>query len=397
MSSAISKQTARRLMLRKQLINPKQGKTSKNEIYKVIDQLGCIQIDTINVIERAQYMTLWSRIGNYEKSYLDSLAYEDRQLFEHIAHAASYIPFKDYRYFIEGMNIRKPTIEARFRKRTKQDPEIIQQVLKRIENEGPLSSTDFEGPKNRGGWWNWKPAKIALELLYGAGILLIDRRTNFQKYYDLAENVIPQNIDTSEPSEDERVRFFTLKTLSCLGLTKPAEIRQYYQHHSVKLGRITKQLQSLLDELCREGLVQKYEVEGEKVPYYCLVSNSDLLSNDDFDSESVDLFVYFDNFMWIRERIRTLFGFQPKLEVYLPKPERKFGYYHLPILYGDNLVGRLEPKLDRVNSEIIIRSIWYETGFKPDENFENAFSQRLESFKKFHGAQEIKWEFEKQE
>jgi len=264
-------------MIEKQGVGRHPDEAGKQDVYETVDRLGCLQIDTINVVERAHYLTLWTRLGQYDREHLDTLAYRDRLLFEHWAHSACYIPFKDYRYYIESMNVRNEEMRTRFSKRSKADPELLDRVLDRVRDEGPLSSKDFEGPKRKGGWWNWKPAKLALELLFGAGILLIDRRENFQRYYDLAENVLPAGVDTSEPSDDERVRFFALKTMSCLGLVKPQELKKYYHPWSIKLSRTSKQLQELLDQLVSEEKAVKHSVDGDKNPHYCLPGDTDRL------------------------------------------------------------------------------------------------------------------------
>ncbi len=388
-----TRETVRRLMLEKQGVGGYPGHVEKTDVYDTVNRLGCLQIDTINVVERAHYLTLWTRLGQYEKEHLDALAYRDRLLFEHWAHSACYIPFKDYRYYIKSMKVRREEMRARFAKRSKADPELLDRVLERVRDEGPLSSKDFEGPKRKGGWWNWKPAKLALELLFGAGILLIDRRENFQRYYDLAENVLPAGVDTSEPGEDERVRFFALKTMSCLGLVKPQEVRKYYHPWSVKLGRTSRQLQKLLDRLVSEGEAVKHSVEGEKTPYYCLSQDEDRLEemDSDFGFDETRLFVYFDNMMWNRERIMELFGFECRLETYVPKDQRVYGYYHLPVLYGDRFVARVEPKMDRENNVMNIRGYWVEEGFEPTEHYEDELSREIEMFAQFHGAEDVEW------
>jgi uncharacterized protein YcaQ len=390
----VSRKAARRLMMEKQLITDYPTNVDKGLVYDTVDTLGCLQIDTINVVERAHYLTLWSRLGQYDKEHLHSLAYEDRRLFEHFAHAACYIPFKDYRFYLRSMKVRREEMRAQFEKRSKADPALLDAVLKRVAEEGPLSSKDFEGPKQLGGWWNWKPAKTAMEYLMRAGILLVHHREKFQKYYDLAENVIPQGVDTTIPPDEERVRFFALRTLGALGLVKPPELRKYFFNWSVKLGWTSKQLQVLMDGLVAEGEVEQHSLEGEKNPYYCYPSDSirlQELEEGDFGFDDVRLHIYFDNLLWNRERVEELFGFKSKLEVFLPQAERVYGYYHLPVLYGDRLVARLEPKMDRKNGVMIVRGYWVEEGFEPTEDYEEKLYRNLESFAEFHGAREIDW------
>lgn len=321
----VSKQAVRRLMIMKQMIN-NTFSVDKKDVYEVVERLGCIQIDTINVVERAHYLTLWTRLGIYDKKDLWDLAYEDKELFEYDAHATCYIPFKDYRFYLQAMKLRREEVYSRFKKWSKTDPELLDSVLDRILREGPLSSKDFEGPKRIGGWWNWKPAKVALELLFGAGILLIDHRDNFQKYYDMADKIIPGWVDTNPPNDAERVQFFIEKTLKCLGLVKPQEARNYFQEYSVKLGKTTKEIRDILDSLVSEGEIYCLEVDWDKDSYYCLPEDYDQLDNlsYDFGSDDVKLVGYFDNFMWNRDRIRLLFNFDSKLEIYIYR--KKIGY-----------------------------------------------------------------------
>jgi len=389
----VSREAARRLMIEKQLIADFPAEVGKERIYDTVDALGCLQIDTINVVERAHYLTLWSRLGPYDKEHLHDLAYKDRRLFEHIAHAACYIPFKDYRFYLRSMEVRRGEMREWFARRSKADPALLDAVLQRVADEGPLASKDFEGDKKKGGWWNWKPAKIALEYLMRAGLLLVHHRENFQKYYDLAENVIPPGVDTSEPSDEERVQFFSMRTLRALGLAKPQELRKYFFNWSVKLGRTSKQLQVLMDELVAEGEVERHGIEGEKSPYYCLPGDSGRLQKleEGFGFDDVRLMIYFDNLLWNRERVEELFGFKSKLEVFLPREERVYGYYHLPVLYGNRIVARLEPKMDRANAVMIVRGYWVEDGFEPTEDYREKLHRNLESFAKFHGARETVW------
>jgi uncharacterized protein YcaQ len=387
----ISRETARRLMIEKQGLGKKSYNPDKENVYSTIENLGCLQIDTINVVERAHYLTLWSRIGSYEKQHLDSLAYEDRKLFEYWAHAACYVPTEHYKYYIESMEKRKKELLQRLKKRTGKGKELLDHVTKRIMEEGPLASKDFKSEKKKkGGWWNRKEEKIAMDYLYGAGILAIDRRENFQRYYDLSENVIPSWIDKEVPTDNERVWFFVEKTMKCLGVIQPKEARGYYQHWAVNLGRNSNQIEELITE---QENVAKVELEGAKSNHYCLPEDTSRLEeiDDDFNFDDVQLLIYFDNFMWNRTRIQRLFGFESKLEIYLPISKRVYGYYHLPVLYGDQIIARIEPKMDRGKNQLLIRGYWTEPGFNETEEYRDKLMKNLEEFATFHETREIEW------
>ncbi len=377
-------------MIEKQGITRFPESKGKKSVVDTISRLGCLQIDTISVIERAHYLTLWSRLGSYDKNHLDESAYKDKKLFEYWAHAACVIPYEDYRFYLHAMNVREDEMKARFLKRTGKGVEGPDQVLVRIKDEGPLCSKDFEGPKRKGGWWNRKTEKVAMDYMYGAGILMVCDRIRFQRYYDLSENVLPSWVDVEPPSDDDRIEFFIRKTLQCLGEIKPIDVRKYYHHHSVKLGQTTRQIEERLNVL--DG-VRGFNVEGDKNMHYGLDEDVVRLEtiDGDFGFDDVRLLIYFDNLMWNRERVQHLFGFESKLEIYLPQNQRVYGYYHLPVLYGDQLVARIEPKMDRKEKKLIIRGYWTEPGFNETEEYKKKLDRTLEDFAAFHGAETTEW------
>jgi uncharacterized protein YcaQ len=393
----VSVDTVRRLQLEKQGIGEPPKKTTKKRVEETVGQLGCVQIDTINVVERAHYFTLWTRLGQYKKADLHTLAYEDRYIFEGWGHAMCYMPMKDWRYLIAANRERAKNKIIHTGWFSRVEPEIVDSVLDRVRKEGPLGSTDFEGKKPSSGWWGWKPAKRALEALFSSGDLMVARRDGFQRIYDLTERVLPSWLDISEPTEEQRNRFFATRTLGYLGATKPADIKSYYHSWCVKLGLTTKQIQGLLDGLAEEGAVVKLSVEGLRTPHYCLAEDAPRLGEleRDWGYGGVRLVNYFDSLLWNADRLEALFGFERVLEVYLKPHQRKYGYFTTPILYGDRLVGRLDPKLERKEKKLIIRGLWYEDSFKKDEVIENELQKTLDDFSRFNGAEKIEWRLEK--
>ena len=387
----VTPQAVRRLTLEKQLLTSPPSNPGKAPVYETVEQLGCVQIDSINVVERAHYLTLWARLGHYQKKHLEELAYRDRKLFEYWAHGNSYIPTTHYRYFTKDMKEREKELLPRLKKRTGKGKELVETVLKRIKTEGPLASKDFDTPRRgQGGWWNRKEEKIAMDYLFNAGILMVSHRENFQRYYDLTENILPSNTDLSPPTDEERAWFFIEGTLRALGAIQPREAREYYQSWCVKTGKTAKQIEAML---VARGEVVAVEVEGAQGPYYCLEGDASRLEEleDDFGFEDVNMLVYFDNYMWLRNRVRFLHGFEPKLEVYIPRERRMYGYYHLPILYGDRLVARVEPKMDRAEGKLLVKGYWTEPGFKETEDYQDKLQKKLEAFASFHGAHEVEW------
>jgi len=387
----VERDTLARLMIEKQLLNKAINNPTKQDVYNTIDTLGCLQIDTISVIERAHYLTLWSRLGNYEKTHLATLAYKDRKLFEYWAHAACYIPMEHYRYYVPVMKKREKEVIPRLQKRTGKGKELVDHVIQRIKDEGPLSSKDFDSKKKeKGGWWNRKKEKVAMDYLYTAGILAISERINFQRYYDLTENVIPEGVNKEPPTDEDRIRFYFEKTMKCLGAILPKDAREYYQHQRTRIRMTPSKIEEWLQ---KQEDVESIELEGESRRYYCLKEDMYRLEevDDDFDFDDVQLVIYFDNFMWNRDRIKRLFGFESKLEIYIPVDQRVYGYYHLPVIYGDEIVARIEPKMNRKEEQLIIRGYWTEPGFKETEHYRDRLEKNLEDFAAFHGAKTIEW------
>ena len=393
----VSVDAVRRLQLEKQGVGEPPKKATKKRIGETIERLGCLQIDTINVVERAHYFTLWTRLGQYRKDDLYKLAYEDRSLFEGWGHAMCYMPMDHWRYLIAANKERahSKVIHTGWFSRVPAD--VVDSVLERIKNEGPLGSADFEGKKPSGGWWGWKPQKRALEALFSAGDLMVTRRDGFQRIYDLTKRVLPSRVDTSEPTAEERNSFFATRTLGSLGATKPTDVKYYYHSWCVKFKLATKDVQALLDSLAEEGVAEKLSIDGLMTPYYCLAEDATRLEGleKEWRYDGVRLINYFDSMLWHADRLNSFFGFERALEVYLKPEQRKYGYYSVPILYRDRLVGRLDPKADRKEKKLIIRGLWYEEGFKPDEEYEDAFRKTIDDFAKYNGGDEIDWRLEK--
>jgi uncharacterized protein len=393
----VSVDAVRRLQLEKQGIGEPPKRATRKSVEETVNRLGCVQIDTINVVERAHYFTLWTRLGQYRKEDLYRLAYEDRHIFEGWGHAMCYMPIDHYRYLIAANRERARSRVIHTGWFSRVAPEIVDAALERVKKEGPLGSADFEGKKSSSGWWGWKPSKRALEALFSAGALMVTRRDGFQRIYDLTERVLPSSVDTTEPTEEERNRFFATRTLGSLGATKPTDIKSYYHAWCVKFRLGTKAIQELLDGLVAEGLATSLSVKGLKTSYYCLAEDAPRLGEleRDWDYSGVRLANYFDSLLWQADRLDALFGFERALEVYLKPEQRRYGYFTTPILYGDRLVGRLDPKLDRKEKKLIIRGLWYEDGFTPDEEYQNEFMRTLDDFTRFNGAENIEWRLEK--
>ncbi len=353
----ISRDLARRIAIASQALHARRPFGSgKRAVYAAISHLGYVQIDTISVAERAHHHVLWSRVPDYAHKHLDTLQYRDRSIIEYWAHAAAYLPAKDYRYLI-------PTMEHFRHQRDgwpRADQRVMAQVLDRIRMEGPLMSRDFEAPdrKGEGQWWQWKPAKLALQRLFFAGEIMVSHRQGFQRVYDLPERVLPADIDTSPPTPDAYALYLICNTLRAHGIAQAREM------HYLRRG-MRKQVQAVLDELTESGKVIPVTIHGAGGNRY--YTTTDTMQMKIRIPKRARLLSPFDSFIIQRDRLRDLFDFDYQIECYVPKPKRIYGYYCLPILYGDRIIGRTDVKADRKSSTLRIIGLWIERENIPPE------------------------------
>lgn len=383
----ISLQTARRMALNAQLLGGRNRlPEGKEGVALVIEKLGYVQIDTISVIQRAHHHTLWTRCPDYTQEMLHELQARDRRVFEYWGHAASYLPMCDYRYYIPKMRYFDDPKQKWEKQRLDKFGHLMKPVLERIRKEGPLGSKDFipKSEKKRGTWWDWRPSKVALELLFWKGDLMITERRNFSRIYDLTERVLPEGIDTSAPDDDELGRFLVRRALAAYGIAKENEIREHI--HTTDKEMISESLHDLMDA----GEVVSLKIgKSNSNNYYAL---SDLLERSSKlkkKSPQLRLLSPFDNLIIQRERIKNLFGFDYALECYVPASKRQYGYFVLPILWGEQFAGRLDPKSDRKKKILIIQKLFIEEGFYSDDTFLQALAQKLRGLAQFNECEKI--------
>ncbi|MBI2504294.1 MAG: YcaQ family DNA glycosylase [Candidatus Latescibacteria bacterium] len=345
---------------------------------QVVERLGYVQIDTIAVIERAHHHVIWTRHPGYKAAHLDDLLSRERRVFEYWAHAAAYLPMRDYRYYLP--RIRYFAEEHRARHWLAENRALAKKVLGRIAAEGPLGTADFEHKgEQRGPWWDWKPAKRALEYLFWSGKLMIAGRRNFQRLYDLSERVLPPNLDTSAPRPEESARFVARRALQSQGLTTAKQKDEGLSD--------TKRVGRALAELTEAGEAVRVQVEGlEKETFFAW---NPLLAAPRSRRRQLHLLSPFDNLVIDRRRTARFFDFEYRIECYTPAPKRKYGYFTLPILWGDELVGRLDPKAERQEGVFRVKKLVLEPGFTPGEVFCQALARKLRAFTTFHGCDEV--------
>lgn len=386
----ISLKKARGLALQNQLLDYTEDRPDGKEgVARAIEQLGYVQIDTIAVIERAHHHTLWNRCPDYSPGMLHELQAADRRVFEYWGHAASYLPMTDYRFYLPQMKYRAQTSGKWEQDLVKKHGHLMEQVLERIRQEGPLGSKDFEKPPvaKRGTWWDWRPCKVALEILFWRGELMITERRNFQRIYDLTERVLPANIDTSFPSAGELGHFFIKRALSSYGIASQKEITDHL------MGADKKMIALGLEELLETGEVQAISIERiSNNSYYVLTELLDKSSGRRSPKKNIRILSPFDNLIIQRDRTLKLFGFEYSLECYTPPSKRRHGYFVLPILAGDTLIGRLDPKADRKARTLIIRNLLFEDGFDSFDIILPGLAGKLVDFAGFNQCDKIRIE-----
>ncbi len=374
----ISADDAKRLALHNLHSAESRTGSPKKKLLDIITTLGYIQIDTISIVERAHKHVLWSRLPEYKNEMLDELIDKDKKVFEFWDHAAAYLPMKYFRYSLP----RKKMYAEKYKHREKKNKKLLQFILDRIAAEGPLQSRDFEETKKRGLWWDWKPAKEGLEYLFHTGRLMAKARRSFQKVYDLPEKVLPANIDLTFPGEEEHSEHLIMKSIAANGISSEKELT-YLRHHNRDSTR------NVLNRLLEEKKIVRVKVtaNGNGI-YYSTEKILRVLSHPEISSD-VHILSPFDNIVIQRKRLQNLFGFDYLIECYVPAAKRKFGYFCLPVLFGDKFAGRIDAKADRKTGEFRIINEYLENNFKSDDKFKHLYRDKLAKLAEFSGCSEI--------
>ncbi len=366
----------RRIALNQQgLIKADSFGRGKQATLRAIEHIGYVQIDTISVVARAHHHVLWSRVSNYQPKFLQQLV-RDRKVFEYWSHAASWLPMRDFRFALPRMN--KMNGERDWFENC--DRNLVRHILERVREEGPLRARDFEDTrKGKQQWWDWKPAKQALEQLFMQGELMISAREGFQKVYDLPERVLPEWVDTREPGIDEYASHLIDTTLRAHGFATLKSF-SYLRKGQALRDAILVQLQQRMDA----GLVTTFTLNDNSRVY----ADAELFeTRAPRSSATVRILSPFDNAVIQRERGRDIFDYDYQIECYVPEPKRQFGYFCLPIMYRDRLVGRIDCKAHRKQRCLEIRSMHLE--HRVDNQFHQAFDTALQLFTEFNGCVEI--------
>jgi uncharacterized protein YcaQ len=352
------------------------GRIDRRHFRKVINQIGLLQLDSVNVLERSHYLPMWSRLGNYSRSALDEFTARSGEMFEYWGHEASLLPVASHRLFRWRMEEMEPW--RRVRGIIGGNPGYVESVRAEIAAHGPLTVSDLADPGDRTGpWWGHGKGKTALDWLFAKGQITAYRNGNFGRLYDLPERVIPRkHLEASAPSKREAFRELLLLAARHHGLGTATDLADYYRLH-----RPTAR--TVLAEMAAAGDVEPVEVVGWKHPAFMYpgaklprkITGAALLSP-------------FDPVVWERDRTQRLFGFHYRIEIYVPKPKRVYGYYVLPFLVDGELVGRVDLKSDRRNGALLVQGSYVE----PDRDVvavASRLAEELEEMSRWLGLAKI--------
>jgi uncharacterized protein YcaQ len=356
--------------------------------------LGYVQIDTLHVVNRAHYVTLWARFGAYEIDEFHRLIYTagQRRLYEGWGHAASIIPLAHYRYHAWRTDP-KISYNATFREwvNKKGNRELVEQTLARIRSEGGLRVGDFERKETRGGaWFDWKPPKMALEALFAWGDLMVADRVNFQRVYDVRERVLPEWVDPTPVHPDDGRRFCLEQAARALGVFEPRHLTLYAYMRATPA-------RSLVRALIEEGVLVSIRGESMNGVRTWMVHRDNLAlleraADGDLRAERTTFLSAFDSLFWAWDRDQSLWGFKQLLECYKPAEDRIYGYLCFPILHKDRLVGRFDPKLDRKSGVLHLSALYLEPGIEPDDELVAGVAGAMRDFLAWHSAQSLRIE-----
>ncbi len=351
----LTRSQARRIAINAQgLASPRPARPNLGHLTRAIRSVGVLQIDSVNVVERAHHLTLFSRLGPYSTGLLER-ALEQRRIFEYWARMASFVPIEDFPLYRYRMQRRAAGEGQWIKDLNRRRPGYVESVYAQVVERGPLTASDLEEPgEKRGPWWGWADGKIALEYLFAAGRVSVAFRRNFTRYHDLVERVIPANhLDCPEIHPVDAQRQLLVQAAATLGVATSKDLIAYNW-----LG--TAESRPIVKDLVAAGDLVEVDVEGWGKPAYL---HRDAMVPREVRARA--LVNPFDTYMFNRERIESLHDFSYRIEIYVPKPKRVHGYYVFPFLLGEDLVARVDLKANRKAGVLTVPGAFLEDGADP--------------------------------
>ena len=373
----ISVTALRRLVVAAQGYASRSRSGTAREVEATIRRLSCVQLDSISAVERSHRIVLTSRVGAYPAGTVPRLLGRGR-VFEYWAHEACLLPVEDWPLFVAQMRDGGRRWYGRV---GETHPHLADEILAEIRERGPLGSRHFEGA-SEGGMWSWKPAKAMLDRLWNHGDLVIAGRQGFQRLYDLPERVLPREVlDAPVPDEPDRLRELALKAVRGRGALTEAGVMEHWRLKG-GVGRI----RPVLDALVADGLLERLAVEDGRAPVLT-PAGTDLAPA---APSGAVLLSPFDNLLWDRPFARRVLGFDHLIEVYKPEPERRYGYYVLPLLWRDRIVGRADLKSERAEGTLVLKAFHREDGVRASGALDDALDRALDRLRRACGLEAVR-------
>jgi uncharacterized protein YcaQ len=345
---------------------------------KAINHIGYVQIDTISVVERAHHHIFYSRVPKFKPAMTNQMLL-DRDIFEYWTHAAAILPIADFRFSLPYKHAIKSGQTHWYKN---PDKKLMGELLERIRSDGPIRSRDLEtNTKKSAGWWDWKPAKKALEQLYMQGDLMVSDRENFQKIYDLTERVLPTHVNSKMPSMEEFAAHIVDQQLRCHGFASLKGLT--YQRRNAELRKAVK---VLVNERLAQGTLEQAQVSSGEV---FILETGTLERPLPRLNNRMLILSPFDNSVIQRERLKAVFQYDYQLECYVPAPKRQYGYFSLPLLYRGEFIGRMDCKAHRKTSHLEIKSLHLEQHSFDEDLVITAFVDAIAQFCHFQKCDSV--------
>ena len=345
---------------------------------KAINHIGYVQIDTISVVERAHHHVFNSRVPKFKPAMTNQMLL-DGDIFEYWSHAAAFLPIADYRFSLPYKHAIKSG-QTHWNKTP--DKKLMGELLARVRSAGPIRSRDVEtNTTKRAGWWDWKPAKKALEQLYMEGDLMVSDRKGFQKTYDLTERVLPSHVNSQMPSMEELATHIVEQQLRCHGFASLKGLTYLRRHIELR-----KAVKDLINERSAQRTLEQVQVSSGEV----FILETGVLERPLPRLKNRILILSpFDNSVIQRERLKALFQYDYQLECYVPAVKRKYGYFCLPLLFRDEFIGRMDCKAHRKINHLEIKSLYFEQHNFDEELVITAFVDAITQFCHFQNCDSV--------
>jgi uncharacterized protein YcaQ len=395
----ISRTVARRMAIVAQGLAGPRPRADTEGIMDVIGQLGCLQLDPINIVARSHLLVLWSRLGSYDQGLLDLLLWQERRLFEYWAHAASIVLTQDYpihqmrmRFYGKGSDAWSQQVSAWMQ----QNETLRISILSALHQRGPLRSRDFEDPVQvawrSSGWTDGRTVGRMLDFLWAQGHILVSKRVGAHKWWDLTERCLPSSWIAQEPqAPHEVVCAAAQKALRSLGVATPRDITEHFTRNRYPgLSEVLSELEAKERILRVRVQEQGKELVGPWFVHAELLPVLERLEQQEWEPRTT-LLSPFDNLICDRKRTARLFDFHYQSEIYTPKDKRRFGYYVMPILSGDQLIGRIDPTFDRSRKQLLINAVHTEPATAITGETGQAIAAAIEELAEFLGATTISY------